>query len=409
VTWILYHSGIALLATGLMITPKHSKKRITIKGKTSLVVVAKAKKVKSRRSGRSGGGRGRKARGTSGGSSSTARRMFEIAYPREGLPQMMGLESRVPVIPEVLYDTTVMTTDSNGFCNLVILPDFVGTATTAPINGGATSQTVSFFNTGPTISAGSAPSWTNANTPSFSFTQYDNTLTTMMTSTNTGTSPFLRVRLLSVSVEYQFVGDTLYDGGIIIVQGFESRDSSSSLGVAIPSSSSIITPLYHMGPLRQGFVLSMPFADRASSELYLAPSNNFLDGNNGSAVFGGLSIWLSSPHASTTLGRVTVRRMANFQLATSPAASLFSQMAQKAGPPLPDEQAKLEAYEAADSTGITIVPPGVDPYQAVADRYGLDIDVADVRSRAKKHLSSAAGRLVKHALNRGFEAAARLF
>jgi hypothetical protein len=275
---------------------------------------------------------------------------------------------------------------------LVILPDFVGTNSTCPVNGGTATQTISFFNVNPAIAAGSAPAWTTANAPNFSATQQDTTLSYLMSATNSGASPFLRARLLSVSVQYEYIGDTLYDGGLVTIQHFDNRDSSSSISLACPYSSSIITPIYHVGPVREGWIMSLPCADRASVGLFLCPANQFMDGNNGSALFGAVSIWLSTPHASTNVCRVTVSRMAQFEVDTTLGASVYSQMAKRQGPPNQSELDALEGLQTGDETGITFC--NGDPLRAVAERFGIDVDAA--YKRIGEYTKSLAGHAMRH-------------
>jgi hypothetical protein len=191
---------------------------------------------------------------------------------------------------------------------------------------------------------------------------------------SSGSAIFDRVRLLSTAIELEFIGDSLYDGGIVIIQGFPMVQSASGVQILAPSTSAAITPLYKVGPVRRNYLFSLPTPSKTSSALFCAPTSGagLLNTAGGSSVQDSWAcqIWTNTPHSTNTVFRLYIRQMLQFTVNPRNTSMIYGSLLH--APPLPnlDQERRLDSLQADTEEKIFTCPPTVDPMEQIAEILG---------------------------------------
>jgi len=349
-------------------------------------VVAKAPKVK-RQPRRKNRGRAR-----NNGFNQERERCFEVAFPQLGIPQEVGITSRTPVVTLPAIDSQVIQTDSAGQACVFICPEFCGIATNATwklSTDTLLNANMSFINLfGGLNSSGDIQAASTVTCYS------DKLLTSNLSESNT--TPFSRARLLSFAVEVLFVGDSLYDGGTCIIQGFDGFINNTGVYCEGPQYTAQFTqPLYDISPLRCNKIFSVPVVDRSNLDLISGASNAVLGGGyaNPRMRWPVIALRISSTVVSKPIVRIIIRRMIQLEVAPNLLGSPWAMVAKRPPEPSEDETALLESFEASNETGIFSCPASENPLLCLAQAVGIP---AGYQHRAANVARSFGRSLVGH-------------
>jgi hypothetical protein len=187
---------------------------------------------------------------------------MRIAFPHVGDNiKMPVITAQGPTLSFVTYDTYDMTLDNTGNAVVILTPNMVNYKNLA-VNASFL-QNIGFF-TPPTHVHGDI-----TNTASNNWTYATDSWLTGNFQGNVAPSAgkYVRARINSVSVEYQYIGAPLYASGLTTVQIYQPLSTTGSANINVPLSKSYLCETYKTMPSSHNWIMSLPCVDRLSAGL----------------------------------------------------------------------------------------------------------------------------------------------